>query len=61
MIQSPGSQSSNLSIFKYCSFLSNWVINEADTLKSSSILINSTSKKSIYTQREWREAILIKR
>jgi len=34
---------------------------QADTLKSSSILIYSISKQSIYTQKGWREAELIKR
>ncbi len=38
-----------------------WVLNEADTLKYSSILIYSMSKQNIYTQNEWNEAMLIKK
>ncbi len=38
----------------------NWVFNEADTLKSSSILIYSISEQSIYTQNGWHKAVLIK-
>jgi hypothetical protein len=36
-------------------------LNEADTLKSSSLLLYSISVKSIYTQKGWREAMLIER
>ncbi len=35
-------------------------LNEADTLKYSSILINSHSEQSIYTQCDRHDAILIK-
>jgi hypothetical protein len=35
-------------------------LNEADTLKSSSILIYSHSEKSIYTQCDRHDAVLIK-
>jgi hypothetical protein len=45
-------------------FLKNAVplgLNEADTLKSSSILIFSLLEQSIYTPNGWHEARLIKR
>jgi hypothetical protein len=41
--------------------LRNWVLNEADTLNSSLILIYSTKEQSIYTQNVWHDATLIKR
>ncbi len=44
----------------YCNISCNWVLNEADTLKSSSILICSMSEHSIYTQYWMHEAMLIK-
>ncbi len=36
-------------------------LNEADTVKSSSILIYSHSAQSIYTQSWWQDAVLIKK
>jgi hypothetical protein len=36
-------------------------LNEADTLKSRSIQIYSKSEQSIYTQKGWHDAMLIKR
>jgi hypothetical protein len=36
-------------------------LNEADTLKSSSKLIYSTSKQNIYAQNQRHEATIIKR
>ncbi len=36
-------------------------LNEADTLESTSILIYSHQKQSIYTQSEWHDAMVIKR
>ncbi len=36
-------------------------LNEANTLKSSSILIYSMSERSIYTHRGWHEAMKIKK
>jgi hypothetical protein len=36
-------------------------LNEADVLKSSSILIYSHQEQSIYAQSEWHDAMLIKR
>ncbi len=35
-------------------------LNEADTLKSSSTLIYSHSEQSLYSQRDWHDAMLIK-
>jgi hypothetical protein len=36
-------------------------LNEADTLNSSSKMIYSTSKQSIYAQNGWHKAMLIKK
>jgi hypothetical protein len=36
-------------------------LKEAGTFKSSSILIYSHQEQSIYTQNDWREAVVIKR
>ncbi len=44
----------------YCNISCNWVLNEADTLKSSSILICSMSEQSIYMHNGMHEAMLIK-
>jgi hypothetical protein len=43
----------------YCLLSCNWVLNEAGTLESSSMLIYSHSEKSIYTWRDRHGAILI--
>ncbi len=48
---------------RLCHAITNFVqlgFNEADPLKSSSILIYSHSELSIYTQSEWHDAVLIK-
>ncbi len=39
--------------------LCNWVLNEADTFKSSSILIYYNTKHSNYRQMRWHYAALI--
>jgi hypothetical protein len=41
-------------------FLCNWVLSEADTITSSSILIYSLTEHSIYTQCDRHDAVLIK-
>jgi hypothetical protein len=38
----------------------NWVLNEADTFKSSSILIYFYMEQSIYVQIKWYDAMKIK-
>ncbi len=37
----------------------NWVLNEADMFKSSSVLIYSNTCQSIFTQLVWHDAMLI--
>jgi len=41
-------------------FSCTWVLNEADTLKSSLLLIYSDTEQSIYTQMRWHDAAIIK-
>ncbi len=44
----------------FAKLLRNLGLNEADTLKSSSILIYSRSEHILYTKSDWDDAMLIK-
>ncbi len=47
-------------LFEICNYLYNWVLNEADMFKSSSILIYYVKEQSIYTQEVRHDVVLIK-
>jgi hypothetical protein len=47
--------------FTIVTYWCNWVLNEADTFKTSSFLIYLHRAQSIYTSNKWQDAIIIKK